>query len=59
MHAALRPALLSMLGDPDPQVRAQALTFWDSALPKRVGLRLQALLQDSLSDAGLLVLLCL
>lgn len=55
MHAALRPALLSTLGDADPTLRAQALEFWDSALPKHVGLRLQALLQDSLTDAGLLV----
>lgn len=55
MHAALRPPLLSMLGDADPTLRAQALVFWDSALPKHVGLRLQALLQDSLTDAGSLV----
>ena len=55
MHAALRPALLSMLGDADPTIRGQALEFWDSALPKHVGLRLQALLQDSLTNAGLLV----
>lgn len=55
MHAALRPALLSMLGDADPTIRAQALEFWDSALPKHVGQRLQALLQDSLTEAGLLV----
>ncbi|KAL3135934.1 hypothetical protein ABBQ32_006979 [Trebouxia sp. C0010 RCD-2024] len=52
MHAALRAPLLSMLGDADPTLRAQALVFWDSALPKHVGLRLQALLQDSLTHAG-------
>lgn len=55
MHAELRPPLLSMLGDADNTIRAQALTFWDSALPKHVGLRLQALLQNSLTDAGSLV----
>ena len=55
MHAALRPALLSMLGDADPTIRAQALEFWDSALTKHVGRRLQALLQDSLTNVGLLV----
>lgn len=55
MHAALRAPLLSMLGDADPTLRAQALVFWDSALPKHVGLRLQALLQDSLTHAGSLV----
>lgn len=58
MHAVLRPALLSTLGDADPTLRAQALEFWDSALPKHVGLRLQALLQNSLTDAGLLVCNC-
>ena len=55
MHAVLRPALLAMLGDPDPQLRAEALGFWNSALPKAVGLRLQTLLQDSLADPGHLV----
>lgn len=55
MHAVLRPALLAMLGDPDPQLRAEALGFWNSALPKAVGLRLQSLLQDSLAEPGLLV----
>ena len=55
MHAVLRPALLSMLGDSDSHIRAQALTFWDSALPRLVGLRLQILLQDSLTEPGLLV----
>ncbi len=55
MHAVLRPALLAMLGDSDSQLRVEALTFWDSALPKVVGLRMQALLQDSLADPGNLV----
>ena len=44
-----------MLGDADPTLRAQALAFWDSALPKHVGLRLQAFLRDGLTNAGLLV----
>lgn len=55
MHAVLRPALLVMLGDPDSQLRAEALSFWDSALPKAVGPRLQALLQDSLAEPAHLV----
>ena len=55
MHAVLRPALLALLGDSDLHLRAEALAFWDSALPKAVGLRLQALLQDSLADPGTLV----
>ncbi len=55
MHAVLRPAMLVMLGDPDSQLRAEALSFWDSALPKAVGPRLQALLQDSLAEPAHLV----
>ena len=55
MHAVLRPALLVMLGDSDSQLRAEALSFWDSALPKAVGPRLQALLQDNLAEPAHLV----
>ena len=55
MHAVLRPALLAMLGDSNAALRAEALGFWDSAMPKHVGQRLQALLQDSLTEPGNLV----
>ena len=55
MHAMLRPALLAMLGDSNAALRAEALGFWDSALPKHVGQRLQALLQDSLTESATLV----
>ena len=55
MHAMLRPALVAMLGDSNAGLRAEALGFWDSALPRHVGQRLQALLEDSLTDPGALV----
>lgn len=55
LHAVLRPPLLAMLGDSDGALRAEALTFWDAALPKAAGLRLQALLQDGLDQPAQLV----
>ena len=50
LHAVLRPPLLAMLGDPDATLRGEAVSFWDAVLPKLAGLRLQALLQDSLEE---------
>lgn len=55
LHAGLRPPLLAMLGDPEGGLRGQAVSFWDAVLPKSAGLRLQALLQDSLQQPGSLV----
>ena len=55
LHAVLRPPLLAMLGDPDAKLRGEAVGFWDAALPKSAGHRLQALLQDSLEQPANLV----
>ena len=51
-QAALRPPLLALLGDADGELRARAVQFWHSALPRSLGGRLRALLADSLDQPG-------
>ena len=52
LQAKLRPPLLILLGDADPEVQGQALAFWHSALPRTLSARLATLLSDTLGDAS-------
>ena len=52
VQVKLRPPLLAMLGDADPEVQGQALAFWHSALPRTLSARLASVLSDTLEDAS-------
>ena len=52
VQVKLRPPLLAMLGDADPEVQGRALAFWHSALPRSLSARLASLLSDTLEVAS-------
>ena len=48
----LRLPLLALLGDRNGELRARAVQFWHSALPRSLGGRLRALLANGLDQPG-------